>query len=181
MISNEIYTFYSEITSEWQLDNLFMQEHFYCNEEYRMHVCEFVYSWKPNVLTFKLFYLMRVGSCFLVEPTIGVFTLQHPVEARFDGTSAQLREHLKLSRKKSATAVRFAPIVSFRYAFSLIKMLCDTDMNLTNEIKNLLIICNVFLTLTMIWFKFQHYILILASVVNIKLLSLGLLFNRFKD
>ena len=27
MISNEIYTFYSEINSELQLDNLFMQEH----------------------------------------------------------------------------------------------------------------------------------------------------------
>ena len=26
MISNEIYTVYSEINSEWQLDNLFMQE-----------------------------------------------------------------------------------------------------------------------------------------------------------
>ena len=60
-------------------------------------------------------------------------------------------------------------------------MLCDTDMNVTSEIKNLVIICNVFLTLKMIWFKFQHYILILASIVNITLLSLGLLFNRFKD
>ena len=27
MIANEIYTFYSEINSECQLDNLFMQEH----------------------------------------------------------------------------------------------------------------------------------------------------------
>ena len=123
---------------------------------------------------------MRVGSCFLVEPTVGVFTLQHPVEARLAGTSAQLREHLKLSRKKSAT-VRFAPIVSLRYVFTLIKMLCNTDMNVTNEIKNLLIICNVFLTLKIIWIKFQHYILILASIVNIILLSLGLLFNGFKD
>ena len=42
---------------------------------------------------------MRVGSCFLVEPIVCVFTLQHPVEARFAGTNAQLREHLKLSRK----------------------------------------------------------------------------------
>ena len=116
---------------------------------------------------------MRVGSCFLVEPTVGVFTFQHPIEARFVGTMAQLREHLKLSRKKSATAVRCAPIVSLRHVFSLIKMLCDTDMNVTNEIKNLLTICNVFLTLKMIWFKFQHYILILASIVNITLLSLG--------
>ena len=45
----------------------------------------------------KLFYLMWVGSCIPVEPTVGVFTLQHPVEARFAGTSVQLREHLKLS------------------------------------------------------------------------------------
>ena len=54
---------------------------------------------RKNVLTFKLFYLMGVGSCFLVEPTVGIFTLQHPVKTRFAGTSAQLREHLKLSRK----------------------------------------------------------------------------------
>ena len=124
---------------------------------------------------------MRVGSCFLVEPTVGVFNLQHPVEARFAGTSAQLREHPKLSRKKSATAVRFAPIVSLRHVFILIKMVCDTDMNVTNEIENLLIICNVFLTLKMIWFKFHHYILILASIVNITVLSLAILYSGFKD
>ena len=82
---------------------------------------------------------MRVGSCFLVEPTVGVFTLQQSVKARFAGTSTQLTEHLKLSRNKSAT-VRCAPIVSLHHVFSLIKMLCNTDMNVTNEIKNLLII-----------------------------------------
>ena len=53
-----------------------------------MNVCKFVYSLKPKPLTFKLFYLMRVGSCFLVEPIVGVVTLQHPVEARFARTSA---------------------------------------------------------------------------------------------
>ena len=42
---------------------------------------------KTKGLTFKLFYLMRVESCFLVEPIVGVFILQHPVEARFGGTS----------------------------------------------------------------------------------------------
>ena len=86
---------------------------------------------------------MRVGSCFLVEPTVYVFALQQPVEARFAGTSAQLTE---TQSKKSAT-------VSLRHVFSLIKMLCNTDMNVTNEIKNLLVTCNVLLMLKMIWFK----------------------------
>ena len=63
---------------------------------------------------------MRVGSCFLVEPTVGVFTLQHPVEARFAGTSAQLIDHLKLSRKLSPSQDY---TYSLRDVFSLIKML----------------------------------------------------------
>ena len=32
--------------------------------------------------------IIKVGSCFLVEPIVGVFTLQHPVEATFARTSA---------------------------------------------------------------------------------------------
>ena len=74
---------------------------------------------------------MQVGSCFLVEPIVGVFTLQHPVEARFAGASA------------TQSPIRIAPIVCLRHVFSLIKMLCNTDMNVTKEIKNMLIICNV--------------------------------------